>query len=297
VLGLVDVFGWISTSSATERGDRLFAAGPARLTDTRNNATALRTDQTLRVPIHGATSYSPTIVGVVPASATAVVVNIAAINNLPGSTSTYISATPQPVAPGTTSATANVNVVAGQIKTSMAVVPIGSDGSIYLRNNSGDIHVAVDVLGYFAPRLDSTTVGRVVPLDAPFRALDTREASFGNVPLGNTSAEDWSFNAFAGSVRIGGQPIGTQSALIGNLTGTDLNRIAPTVPAATYMTAYPAEVARPLVSNVNLAEGEVVPNMSLIRYGNAGSGSEAVKVYNHGGSVHYVLDVYAVVLS
>jgi hypothetical protein len=37
--------------------------------------------------------------------------------------------------------------------------------------------------------------------------------------------------------------------------------------------------------------------MSLVTYGALGSDPNGVKTYNHDGSVHYVLDVYAVVLS
>jgi hypothetical protein len=37
--------------------------------------------------------------------------------------------------------------------------------------------------------------------------------------------------------------------------------------------------------------------MSLVTYGALGSDPNGVKTYNHDGSAHYVLDVYAVVLS
>lgn len=296
---IVDVSGWISTSSHDVRGARLVPVGPARLTDTRNNAAPLRSGQTLSLPIRGATSYEPTISNVVPNRSTvsAVMVNLVAINWQPGSRPTYVTATPTPIPAGTRPTVSNVNLPAGMVKTNMAIVPIGPDGRIHLYNFDGDLHLAVDVLGYFETIPDASSAGRIVPLDAPFRALDTREPNFGSVPLGGGTTEDWSFSAFAGSVQIGGLAIGAQSALIGNFTATDLSRVVPSVPTTTYLTAFPAGGARPLVSNINLAEGEVVPNMSLVTYGNEGRGSEAVKVYNHDGSVHYVLDVYAVVLS
>jgi hypothetical protein len=299
---VVDVFGWISTSSVAQRGARLVTTGPARLFDTRNSGSPLRADQTLPLQVRGAASYSPVINPVVPnsPSVTAVLVSIAAINNRPGSASTYLSATPLPVAPGSTSATANLNVVAGQIKTGMAIVPIGPDGRIHIRNHAGETDLAVDVFGYFEVRPDDSRTGRIVPLDAPFRALDTREPAFGNLPLGSGTAEEWSLRSFAESVTVpsgaGRASLGNQSALLGNLTATDLRRTVPSSQVSSYLTGFPGAVDRPLVANLNLGEGEVVPNMSLLSYGAPGH-DYRVKIYNHAGSVHYVLDVYAVVLA
>ncbi len=293
---VVDVFGWLSTSSAADRGSRLVTAGPGRLLDTRKTGGALGPGESRSLQIRGANSVSPAIRGVVPndPSVTAVLVNIAAIA---GTASTHISATPAAVAPGQPAATANINVVPGQIKTNMAVVPIGPDGKIHLRNQAGSINLAVDVFGYFRTNNDESRAGRIVPLDAPFRALDTRAANFGNIPLATGSVEPWSFDGFAGSVKgSGGEALGNQSALIGNLTGTGLGRVFPWASVSTHMTAYPGGASKPLVSNLNLTEGETVPNMSLLSYGSSGADNYIVQTYNALGSVHYVLDVYAVVL-
>ena len=295
---IVDVSGWISTSSYTEaRGARLTPVGPARLLDTRRTGGPLRTQQTRSLQVGGATSFDPTINNVVPVGASAVMVNIVAINWQAGSRGTYVTATPDKIPAGTLPTVSNVNLPAGIVKTNMAIVPIGPDGRIHFFNFAGELHLAIDVLGYFDSDPTESTTGRIVPLDAPFRAFDTRDRAFGSVPLGAGSAEDWSFEAFVNSVQgASGAPLGSQSALIGNLTATDLRRTYPTVPVSTYLTAYPADRSRPLVSNVNLAEGEAVPNMSLVKYGNLGDDPNGVKMYNHGGSLHYVLDVYAVVL-
>ncbi len=295
---IIDVFGFLSKSSYTgPRGARLTPVGPARLTDTRETWTPLRTAEVRAVQIRGANSYMPTLTPAVPnrPTITAALVNIAAVNNRPGSTATYLSAAPAPPKPPIK--TSNVNVVAGQIKTAMAVVPV-VDGKIYVYNHSGETDLIVDIFGYFETKPDDTTTGRIVPLESPFRAFDTREPAFGNLPLGTGSAEDWSFDAFAKSVTLpsnGGVDLSSQSALIGNLTGTDLNRLYPSVPAGTYLTGYPGDADRPLVANLNVAEGEVVPNMSLIPYSTTGA-PNVVKMYNHYGSMHYLLDVYAIVL-
>jgi len=295
---IIDVFGFLSKSSFTgERGARLVPVGPARLLDTRETGSPLGRAEVRPVQIRGADSYMPTLTPAIPdrPTVTAAMVNIAAVNNRPGSTSTFLSASPtRPVPPITTS---NVNVVRGQIKTALAVVPV-VDGKIYIYNHAGETDLIVDVFGYFETKEDATTTGRVVPLEAPFRAFDTREPAFGNVPLPTGTVEDWSFEAFANSVTLptdGGIDLSAQSALIGNLTSAELNRLYPTVEATSYLTGYAGDDSRPLVANLNVTEGEVVPNMSLIPYSDSGD-PNIVKVYNHYGSVHYLLDVYAIVL-
>jgi hypothetical protein len=286
---VVDVFGWISKSSYGTRGARMETTVPRRGVDTRKTGQTLGPRQSLAFQVRGANE--------IPGGddVTAVVINIAAIA---GTAATHISATPSPIPANQPSPTANINVRPGQIKTSMAIVPVGADGRIHLRNEAGSIDVAVDVFGYFIRRNDDSTSGRVVPLDAPFRGLDTRDAAFGRVPLGSGGSENWSFANFTSSVRnSSGVPLGAQSALIGNLTGTGLSRVNPQAPVATHLTAFPGNATRPTVSNLNVAEGEVVPNMSVLRYGPDGSDSYVVKTFNAAGSLHYVLDIYAVVLS
>ena len=40
-----------------------------------------------------------------------------------------------------------------------------------------------------------------------------------------------------------------------------------------------------------------VPNMSLLSYGTVGADPYAIAAYNFDGTIHYLLDVYAVVLA
>ena len=62
-------------------------------------------------------------------SITAVMVNITAVNLQPSSQPTFISATPDPVPAGVQPSTSNTNLLAGDVKASMAIVPIGADGA------------------------------------------------------------------------------------------------------------------------------------------------------------------------
>lgn len=300
---LIDVFGWISTSQyvdSADSGARFVPVAPSRVADTRSvpvpagwqSGRPIGTMEQLRLPIRGAN-------GVVPDSTnvTGVMVNITAANNSPGSVPTFLSATPTATPVGTEPATSVTNVGAGQVKANMAIVPVGDDGAIHIFNRSGATHVIVDVLGYLARGASADTrAGRVIPLDAPFRVFDTRQAAFGNAPLGFSTKEDWSFQAFAESVNLNGVPVGPQSALIGNLTGTGLIPLYPGQPVTTYMTVYPGNGAPPNSSNINVTPGRSVPNMSLLSYGTVGADPYSIAAFNFDGSIHYLLDVYAVVL-
>ena len=301
---LIDVFGWISTSQyvdGTDSGARFKPIPPSRALDTRSTPTPagwpggqpIGTMEQLTLPIRGAN-------GVVPDSAdvTGVMVNVTAANNSPGSQPTFLSVTPSTTPAGAEPATSVTNVSVGQVKANMAIVPVGDDGSIRIFNRSGATHVIVDVLGYLergAP--DTTRAGRVIPLDAPFRVFDTRQAAFASTPLGFATKEEWSFKSFAESVSLDGAPVGKQSALIGNLTGTGLTPLVSGQAVTTYMTVYPGNGAPPNSSNINVTPGRSVPNMSLLTYGTVGDDPYMISAFNFDGSIHYLLDVYAVVLA
>jgi hypothetical protein len=300
---LIDVFGWISTSQysdAADSGARFVPVDPSRALDTRSVPTpaswpggrTIGTMEQLTLPIRGAN-------GVVPDSAnvTGVMVNVTAANNQPGSVPTFLAVTPTPTPAGVEPATSVTNVSPGQVKANMAIVPVGDDGAIRIFNRSGSTHVIVDVLGYLERGAPETTrAGRVIPLDAPFRVFDTRQPAFGAAPLGFSTKEDWSFKAFAESVLLNGSPVGAQSALLGNLTGTGLEALYPGQPVTSYMTVYPGNGAPPNSSNLNITPGRSVPNMSLLRYGTVGDDPYTIAAFNFDGTIHYLLDVYAVVL-
>ena len=294
---IIDVFGWISKSGAdVTAGARLIPVPPGRIADTRKSGGALGGGESLSVQMRGADASDPDVTDIVPARDTvsAVMVNITAVNRQNGSRATNVSATP--VLQTSAATTSNTNVPAGAVKANTAIVPIGPDGKVHFRNNAGNLHLAIDVLGYFEAVDDDATTGRIIPLDAPFRAFDTRGAAFGNVPLGHGTQEDWSFRKFAQSVTLGDTVLDQQSALIGNLTGARFAPLADWASKTTYLSAYPGGTSRPTTSNVNVPLGENVPNMSLLTYGTSDGDPYVLQVYNNSGSIHYVLDVYAIVL-
>ena len=67
---------------------------------------------------------------------------------------------------------------------------------------------------------------------------------------------------------------------------------------ASYVTAYPTPPAGsgtepPLISNLGVFEGEVVPNLAMLTYGV----DRQVRFYNRDGYLDYLFDVSAVILA
>jgi hypothetical protein len=289
---LVDVFGWFSSSAYDTRGARLEPFGPSRIFDSREaayGATPIAGGAQRKIPIRGASGIPNDVVGVL--------VNVTGVNQASGSQPTFLSLVPEAVTAGA-ALTSNVNLRTNQVRSNLAVVPVGADGSITVYNGIGNTHVVLDVMGYFVNRPDDTRRGRVVPLVAPFRAFDTRQEQHDNAPLPPGMAEDWSFADFAADVKIDGNAVGAQLGVIGNLTGAELQRQYPTRADATYLTAYPtppegSATDPPLISNLGMQEGEVVPNLALLQYG----ANTSVRFYNRASYLDYLFDASAIVLA
>jgi hypothetical protein len=306
---LIDVFGWFSSSSYGTNGARLVAppTGPGRIFDSRNatgGSAPLRAGEQRTIKIWGADASDPAVTDIVPNSAdvVGVMLNITGVNNLGGSAATFFSLNPAPSSPSAPPTTSNVNLLRGQFRSNLAIVPVSADGNIYLYNLAGEAHAILDVAGYLVRNQPPTSCkGRVIPLVAPFRAFDTRQAAFFQQPLPPANAEDWSFRDFVNDVKIGGEPVGPQLGLIGNLTAAGLGRQYSWAPASSFLTAYPTPSGPgtqvPTVSNLVIAEGEVVPNMAFLTYGSSGSDPYQIRFYNRAGYLDYLLDVTAVVLA
>ena len=244
---VVDLVGYFATSS----GSGFDLDAPARILDTRTptggHQAPLGAGEVATLAVRGA--------GGVPADATAVVVNVTAVSPTTG---TYLALTPDGQA-----GTSTVNVERGAVRANLAVVGIGGDGAIRVRNAFGSTHVLVDVQGWFGP----SEHGRYVPTAAPMRLFDTRSQ-------GSTlKAGDSRYMHLGGA----GQPTDVRTATVFGLTA-----VRPT--AATYLSSWPDGAARPVVSNLNAAAGAIVPNTAIV-------GSPTPLVYNHQGSTHAFADV------
>lgn len=102
---------------------------------------------------------------------------------------------------------------------------------------------------------------------APLRVLDTRSGS----PVGQRGMI---------TLDLAGLVPETTTAVVLNLTG-----VAPT--AGSFVTAWPAGQARPTVSNLNLAAGEIRANAVTV----AVSPDLRVNLYNHNGNINLVADL------
>jgi hypothetical protein len=78
----------------------------------------------------------------------------------------------------------------------------------------------------------------------------------------------------------GGVPATGVSAVVLNVTVTEPS-------AGSYLTAWPAGQSRPVVSNLNYAAGQTVPNLVVVKVGAGG----VVNLFNFAGATYVIADV------
>ena len=254
---ILDVVGWVASDTSVGTG-LLHAVAPARLLDTRVAQRPLGGGQTLDLAVGGQ--------GGVPATgAAAAIVNLTVTN---GSASSYLIAYPSGSSRPSTS---NLNFGPGQTISNRAIVPLGSGGKITLYNFAGQVHVVVDVVGWFT---DSTaaasTSGRFVGMTLA-RLLDTRSGS------GPLQSLETRAVAVLGQ---GGVPSSGVSAVVLNVT-----IVNPT--AAGFLTVYADQSAPPPTSDLNFPAGALLSNLVVAQVGSDGK----IAIYNLTGASHVVVDV------
>ncbi|WP_458112989.1 carboxypeptidase-like regulatory domain-containing protein [Arthrobacter sp. R1-13] len=131
---VVDVMGYFLPGASTVEGSYQ-AMVPTRLKDSRLEAGPVHAWRDVSIPIGGAHG--------IPAGAKAAMVNLTVTQpSAPGHLTAYPSRTALP-------GVSNVNFTKGLTVANFAIVPIGADGRITVRNSStGPIHLVVDVFGY-----------------------------------------------------------------------------------------------------------------------------------------------------
>ncbi len=179
-----------------------------------------------------------------------------------------------------------VNFAAGQTVPNLAIVRPGANGDLTLKlftqNPSGSAHVVVDVFGWFSTSNNADRGARLVPI-APGRILDTREGA--GLPLGRAESIELPIR---GATLSTGESLGSGTDLVGvvlNLTGINTQSQS----AGTFLSVVPelAPNTPPSTSNVNLARGQIKPNMVIVPVGPDGK----VRIYNHAGATHVAVDV------
>ncbi|MFN7933880.1 MAG: hypothetical protein U0R19_11155 [Bryobacteraceae bacterium] len=230
-------------------GAGFFPIAPCRIADTRPDATlAANQARTINISL---------IPCAVPPTATAYSLNFTVVPQGPLS---YLTTWP---AGQTQPFVSTLNAFTGAVTANAAIVPAGTNNSIQLfATNTTD--VVVDINGYFAP-----SNGRVFQPVAPCRIADTRLSSI--LAAGETRP----FNIPASPCQI---PAGAMAYSL-NVT------VVPTGPLS-YLTVWPSNIARPLVSTLNAFDGAVTSNAAIVPA--SPTGTVSVYVTNQ---THVILDI------
>jgi hypothetical protein len=255
-------------TSAVSAGDKFqfvapsvyTAVTPTRLLDTRNSGNTLGSGGSLNLAIGG--------VGPVPANASAVVLNVTAVNQSSGG---FFTVFPAGSAPPKAS---NLNWPAHKTVSNLVTVGLGG-GQVTIYNGVGSVDVVVDLQGYYAPS-SGGSAGGYVPV-VPARITDTRPGS-GQINAGLTLGSGATLDVQV--TGAGGIPATGVTAVVMNVTAT--NTIA-----ASFFTVFPTGAPLPLASNLNWTPGVTVPNRVMVPIGSGGK----VSFYNGVGSADLIVDV------
>ncbi|MDQ1422859.1 MAG: hypothetical protein QOD72_357 [Acidimicrobiaceae bacterium] len=281
---IVDIVGWYANSTVTTPGSRLSTVNPQRILDTRRNfggSGPVGKDGEIEVQIAGKFAD---VNGAQVNTLDAVVLNL----TVAGATSTsFDTVYPADQARPDVS---NTNVQAGKDKAALVMVKVPTNGKIHIYNALGSVQFIADVVGFYRGGADpATNAGRVLPLSAPFRAIDSRVT---DVRVGTAQTDTWTLDPTLASPGI--QPFCPCGGIIMNVTGTDAT-------APTFLTVFPAD-PRPDASTVNFASGEAVANLTVAKLApgtdSAGTAYQSgLKFYNASGFTNYLGDVTAIIQS
>jgi hypothetical protein len=250
----MDVDGYFGSTS----GSAYTPMTPTRILDTRTTQSPLGPAATLPLPVAG--------VGGVPTDATAVVLNLTAVN--PTSVS-YLTAYPDGV---TLPNASNLNTTPGATVPNLVTVGIGADGNVAIYNNRGSTNIVADVVGYYGAPGGSGLQFTGIP---PGRLLDTR------IGLGRKAGVVGAGVSIDVPIHYYGIPTEALAVVV-NVTGTT------STAADDFVTAYPTGDVRPVASTLNLARGATKPNLAIVLGGETSEGE--ISLYNNAGTLNLVVD-------
>jgi GH25 family lysozyme M1 (1,4-beta-N-acetylmuramidase) len=230
------------------------SAPPVRVLDTR---AAIGVGGT--APVGAGRSITLDLSGRLPASATAVVLNVTGIAR----STTYVTVWPNGSARPNAS---NLNLVAGDVRPNLVTAQVGADRKVQLYNAVGDTHLFADLAGWYA----TDAPDRYTAL-APQRVLDTRSNLGAPGPVGQNSKVTLNLSAAVPA---------EATAVTVNLTGLAATNL-------TFVAAWPSGQTRPNVSNLNLSNKYPTSNLVTVRLG----ANRSIDLYNSAGSVHLLADL------
>ena len=234
---------------------------PSRLLDTRLQGLTASGSLGLRTQslVPGGTSINVKVTGGdVPDTALAVALNVTAVDGVvPGFLTVYPYGAARPN-------TSSVNYAAGSASPNNVVAKIGAGGLISIFSNAS-VNVIVDVFGWFGPNGNARLFTVV-----PDRLIDTRLGA--GTPVGTGQTIDVQVT---GTTRV---PVGASAAVL-NVTA-----VGAVVPG--YLTVFPSDRDRPLVSAVNYEAGVARPNSVISPIGADGK----IKIFAS-AQTHVIVDV------
>jgi adhesin/invasin len=276
----LDLYGYYAPQTSSS-GAAYVPLTPARISDTRTPSTGGGDCVVSPCPNAGGTlgaggteNVAVTGIGGVPATATAVVVNIAVVNTTDVS---YIEGYPTGSPPSSSTLTVNENWNPGEVLSTKAIIGVGTGGDITLLNAKGSTDVVVDVDGYFTAAGASGNLFNA--LASPFRLCDTRSAQgCAQGPVGANSSLPVTVAGASGS----GIPA---NAAAGVLNVTDIAN------GPNYLTVYPFGQSVPTAADVNYTSGDTSNIVGNASYGTVGASGQ-VGVYNATSSANVVVDAF-----
>jgi hypothetical protein len=194
----------------------------------------------IALPVIGASLASSAGSAIIPATATAIAVNVTVVTPATsGFVTVYPCGVPRPLA-------SNLNFVAGDVVPNGVIASIGSNGAVCFYS-SGETDLVVDIAGWFE---GAAYVGAT-----PTRLVDTRDGTGGTIgrigpstpltiPVANLAVND---------------AAGSSTTLPANVAAVALNVTAVQPSASGFITVWPCG-ERPLASNLNYVAGDIIPN-------------------------------------
>ena len=250
---------------------------PVRVLDTRSGLNAPKAPVPAKTPLVLTVRGLMTDAGPVPASATAVILNVTATDvTAPTDVRVYPSDAAIPGA-------SNINAVRGSTVPNLVTATLSADGKVSLLSSGGTVDLIADLAGWYTP---TTADSGFTSLD-PRRILDTRSPAVGVPTPGRVSSSAPIDLQVTGSLPTSDGDTVTVPA---DATAVVLNVTATGASANTDVRVYPTPADAsppPVVSNLNLKAGETTPNLVTVAVGAGGK----VRLANSAGQVNLLADL------
>jgi hypothetical protein len=234
------------------------ALAPTRVLDTRDPGQS-------RLPADGTLSLH---LSDVPGGATAVVLNVTAVDPTAGG---FLTVYPHG---GSQPPTSNVDFTPSQTTANLVIVP-ATNGTVDIFSAHSSTDVVVDFEGYYEPASGSSDTFN--PLQMPDRILDTR------VPIGTQGVKAPLGPNSQLVLQVSSPSSGIPddaAAVVVNLTATGATDVG-------FLTAYATGTPRPATSNVNFGPGQSVANLTVVPVSRG-----QITIWNKVGNTDVVADVF-----